>query len=79
MLYQLLHALALLIAGFNARPSTWLSALTLCFVVGVLLFSGSIYLLVLGAPAWLGPVTPVGGLLVIAGWLLWLGTYRAGR
>jgi uncharacterized membrane protein YgdD (TMEM256/DUF423 family) len=37
--------------------------------MGVLAFSGSIYLLVLLQVAWLGPVTPLGGLSLIAGWL----------
>ena len=39
------------------------------FGSGILLFSGSIYLLVLTKFRWLGPVTPIGGLLLIAGWL----------
>ena len=39
------------------------------FVAGILLFSGSIYALVLGGPRWLGPVTPLGGTAFIAGWL----------
>jgi uncharacterized membrane protein YgdD (TMEM256/DUF423 family) len=73
--YHLFHAVALLAlalwADATARPlgaSPWL------FTAGVLLFSGSIYLLVLTPWRWLGPVTPLGGLLLIAGWasLLWL-------
>ncbi len=45
------------------------------FAAGVLLFSGSLYVLALGGPRWLGPVTPLGGLAFIAGWLalLWAG------
>jgi uncharacterized membrane protein YgdD (TMEM256/DUF423 family) len=39
-----------------------------CFAGGVLLFSGSLYAMALGAPRWLGAVTPVGGLLFLAGW-----------
>ena len=64
--YQLVHALAALVAmQLGARGPGWL------FVVGAALFAVSIYALALGGPRWLGPVTPVGGLLMIAGWL-WL-------
>jgi len=42
------------------------------FVVGVLLFSGSLYGLVLGGWRWMGPITPLGGLAMSAGWLLLL-------
>ena len=48
----------------------------IAMVLGVLLFSGSLYLLALGGPAQLGPVTPVGGLAFVFGWLalLYAGT-----
>ena len=39
------------------------------FLVGTILFSGSIYLLVLSPQRWLGPITPIGGLFLIAGWV----------
>ena len=39
-----------------------------CFLGGVLLFSGSLYCMALGGPRWLGAVTPLGGLLFLAGW-----------
>lgn len=65
--YQLIHAVAALVAlQMGARGPGWL------FVVGAALFAGSLYALALGGPRWLGPVTPVGGLLMIGGWL-WLG------
>ena len=38
------------------------------FLPGVLLFSGSLYALALGAPRWMGAITPLGGLLFLAGW-----------
>ena len=64
--YQLVHAVAALVAmQLGARGPGWM------FVVGAALFAVSIYGLALGGPRWLGPVTPVGGLLMIAGWL-WL-------
>ena len=69
--YQMLHTLALLGVAVLNRPATRL--LTLSggfFVVGILLFSGSLYLLALGGPSWLGPITPLGGLSFLSGWAL---------
>lgn len=76
--YQLVHALALLAVGILIRlgaqaggaPDRLLGLAGGGFALGVLLFSGSLYLLALGGPRWLGPVTPLGGLAFIAGWLL---------
>jgi uncharacterized membrane protein YgdD (TMEM256/DUF423 family) len=68
--YQLLHTLALLALALFERAAGRAVALpATLWTVGVLLFSGSIYLLALGGPRWLGPVTPVGGLALVAGWL----------
>jgi len=68
--YHLLHAVALLalalFATASGRAISWPAAL---FAAGIVLFSGSIYVLVLGGPRWLGPVTPLGGLCLIAGWV----------
>ena len=71
VLYQFFHALALLMAGVltQRRPGRALKIAIYLFIIGTLLFSGSLYLLMLGAPAWLGPVTPIGGTALIAGWL----------
>lgn len=64
--YQLLHAVAALVAiQLGARGPAWL------FVAGAALFAGSLYGLAENGPRWLGPVTPIGGALMIAGWL-WL-------
>lgn len=68
--YQFYHALALLAVGLLARhvASIWLSAAGAAFAVGVLLFSGSLYVLALtGVRAW-GAVTPLGGLAFLVGW-----------
>jgi uncharacterized membrane protein YgdD (TMEM256/DUF423 family) len=66
--YQFWHALALL--GLASAPvSRWRVAATIAFGVGVVLFCGSLYALALGAPRWIGAVTPVGGLGLIAGWV----------
>ena len=73
--YHLLHSVVLLALGLFAvstQKSVLLSGSL--FGLGILLFSGSLYGLVLTQQSWLGPVTPIGGLLLVAGWLslLWL-------
>jgi len=70
--YQLVHTLALLGVALLAtqipgRLVTWAGV---CFAVGILLFSGSLYLLTLTGISKLGIVTPFGGLAFLAGWLL---------
>lgn len=70
--YQMYHAIVLLTLGYN----TTVSSITYwCFTLGVLLFSFSIYGLVLSSAKgkklkFLGPITPIGGLLLLTGWLL---------
>lgn len=69
--YQFYHTVALLVVGLWLlhKPATpGLKAGGLAFILGSLLFSGSLYALALGAPRWLGPVTPLGGLFFMAGW-----------
>lgn len=66
--YQLIHAVALFaLAGW---PNPAAHKIGWCWIVGVLLFSGSLYGLALGGPRLLGPITPLGGLALLAGWLL---------
>lgn len=72
--YQMFHtlalfALAIFMFHLEEIPQTVLAAAYL-WLCGVLLFSGSLYGLALGGPSWLGPITPIGGLLLMAGWLL---------
>jgi uncharacterized membrane protein YgdD (TMEM256/DUF423 family) len=69
--YQFVHALALLACGWAATrwPGRWVSAAGLLFLAGMLAFSGSLYLLVLGAWRPWPLITPAGGLLLMAGWL----------
>lgn len=70
--YHFYHALGALIVGIvNAwRPSAWLVRSWLFLVLGIVLFSGSLYLLCTMGWRWLGPVTPIGGVAFIAGWIL---------
>ncbi len=70
--YHFYHALALLAVGlvqFNFPPAGNAALAGWLFVAGISLFSGSLYWLALGGPRWLGPITPLGGLALIAGWI----------
>ncbi len=64
--YQLVHAVAAFAVASRpfGRQAGW------SFVAGGAIFAGTLYLMALGAPHWLGAVTPIGGLLLIVGWLL---------
>lgn len=66
--FQFWHALALALAVAMTRSGARTTAIT-AFAAGVLLFSGSLYLLALGAPRWVGFVTPFGGVAFVVGWL----------
>ncbi len=76
--YQMYHALLLLVLGFNLNLGTALEQyMVYCFMLGTFLFSFSIYGLTLSAAKgkklrFLGPVTPLGGLLLVIGWSLLL-------
>lgn len=78
--YQFWHALAvLLVVTLAPDPATrgWrLSAA--CFLSGIVAFCLSLYALALGAPRFVGMITPVGGLLFIAGWVLLASTIWRG-
>lgn len=70
--YQMYHALALFAVAW-AMTRWWGTGVTVAgwlFVAGTVLFSGSLYLLVLTNTRWLGAVTPLGGLCFLAGWLV---------
>lgn len=76
--YHMFHVLALMcLALLLSRLSTTPLSLTpsilsiagYLWMTGIVLFSGSLYGLALGGPSWLGPATPIGGTLLIAGWV----------
>ena len=78
--YQMMHALALIGTGLLLRQpvSKLLKGAGIAFLVGIFLFSGSLYWLALGGPSWLGPITPLGGLSFLLGWaLLAIGTFQS--
>ncbi|SIS42219.1 DUF423 domain-containing protein [Neptunomonas antarctica] len=75
--YQFYHSIALLVVGLLLRQqaSRLLTMSATAFVVGILLFCGSLYLLAFSGVHWLGIVTPVGGLAFIVGWILLAGFF----
>lgn len=70
-LYLFVHALGLLLVGlliqfkYATQTTAWL------LQIGILIFAVSLYAMTLGAPRWFGAITPIGGVLMIMGWL-WL-------
>ena len=75
--YQLYHALALLAVAclYEKLNGAWVKRAVFCFVTGIVLFSGSLYLLTFlkinnsSSVRFVGPVTPLGGLFLIGGWI----------
>lgn len=80
--YQLFHALALLAVAWATAhwPGASAPAAGWFFTAGIILFSGSLYVLSLGGPRWFAFVTPFGGVAFLIGWalLFWLGAIASG-
>lgn len=74
VLYHFIHALALFIVAWlttqSADPKVHFAGI--CFILGIFLFSGSLYLLSISEIKWLGAITPLGGLAFLVGWFLLL-------
>lgn len=68
--YQLFHALALVLLGILQQQRPVGAAAGWSFLLGSALFSGTLYAMAVGAPRWLGAITPIGGLGMMLGWLL---------
>ncbi|MCC2616010.1 DUF423 domain-containing protein [Aestuariibacter halophilus] len=70
--YQMYHSLLLLgiYLLYRHHASVWLRRAGYSVIVGIVLFSGSLYALCLTQQSWFGPVTPFGGLCLMAGWLM---------
>ncbi|MDG3088886.1 DUF423 domain-containing protein [Vibrio hannami] len=72
--YQAWHTLALIVSAAlmrtevsnQAKKGLFISAI--CFIIGILCFSGSLYALALTGIKWFGPITPFGGLMFMVGW-----------
>ncbi len=73
VLYQMFHTAALLIVGMLQRQNATLALAPVgwLFLIGIILFCGSLYVLAITGVKWLGAITPFGGLAFLAGWL-WL-------
>lgn len=65
--YQLVHAVALLALAAMDRVSRLLA---IFWIAGIVIFSSTLYIIALSELKWLGAITPIGGLLLLAGWLL---------
>ncbi|MAD88753.1 MAG: hypothetical protein CMK64_03550 [Pseudoalteromonas sp.] len=68
--YQMFHGLALILVAMLIKQGLKLNASGWLFTFGTILFSGSLYLLALTEWRFLGPITPIGGVCFILGWLL---------
>lgn len=80
--YQLFHALALLWTSLAGRwwPSPLVRLAGWAFAAGIVIFSGTLYLIALTGVRWLGAITPIGGLSLLTGWaLLGFGIWRTRR
>jgi len=69
VLYHLVHALAVLAIALGADRLRRPRLIATLFACGIAIFSGTLYLLAITSRGWLGAVTPIGGLLLLAGWL----------
>ena len=70
VLYQMFHTLILLFLGLYQELGKNIHMLTgLSFVLGILIFSGSLYILSITNIKWLGAITPIGGLFFLIGWI----------
>lgn len=68
--YHLAHAIVLLVISLLERSGMRLRMAAHAFLWGITVFSGTLYVLALTGPRWLGAITPIGGVLLIVGWLL---------
>lgn len=78
--YQFYHTLALLGIGLLALkyPSNWINYSGYGMMIGIIIFSGSLYVLCFSGIKWLGAITPIGGLAFIAGWIfLFLSIFKS--
>lgn len=79
-LYLFVHALGLLVVGLLIRLKYATQTTAWLLQIGIVIFAGSLYAMTLGAPRWFGAITPIGGILMIGGWLwLALSTFRLSR
>jgi uncharacterized membrane protein YgdD (TMEM256/DUF423 family) len=78
--YQVYHALALFVVAFLAwaHPHPYIDYAGRAFLAGIVLFSGSLYVLVFTDKRWWGAITPIGGFLFLLGWVfLFLASFKS--
>jgi uncharacterized membrane protein YgdD (TMEM256/DUF423 family) len=77
--YQFYHALALLLTGILTKEisNKWIMYAGLSFIVGTIIFSGSLYLICLTGIKMFGAVAPIGGITMILGWAFFLISFRS--
>lgn len=74
VLYQFIHTFAIVACAIllqlklDVKSQKYFFIAAICFIIGILCFSGSLYALALTGIKWFGPITPLGGLLFIIGW-----------
>jgi uncharacterized membrane protein YgdD (TMEM256/DUF423 family) len=78
VLYHLAHALALLALAAAGPRVGWPRAVAGLFVAGVIVFSGTLYAMVLTGSFWLGRITPIGGMALLGGWAAMAASARRG-
>jgi len=72
--YHVIHAIALVLVGLaratgvGSSAPAWLDRAGWCFVIGIVLFSGSLYVMTMTGQRWLGAITPFGGVGFLSGW-----------
>jgi len=71
VLYHIIHTLALMGTALllHFRDNAWISRAGIFFTIGIIIFSGSLYMLCFTGVTWLGAITPIGGVFFILGWL----------
>jgi uncharacterized membrane protein YgdD (TMEM256/DUF423 family) len=77
--YQLIHAVVLLVLAFGCPEKHQARIASMCFVIGVNVFSGTLFLMAVTGMKWMGAVVPVGGMLLIVGWGLLARLAGSGR
>ncbi|MGO1296809.1 MAG: DUF423 domain-containing protein [Vibrio sp.] len=77
--YQFIHAAALLVCGVllalpinTVNSRKYFCRAAICFIIGIFCFSGSLYALALTSVKWFGPITPLGGVFFIVGWIFFV-------
>jgi uncharacterized membrane protein YgdD (TMEM256/DUF423 family) len=72
VLYHMFHTMAILVVGLieKFQPEIQLHLAGLAFLIGIILFSGSLYILAVTGFKWMGMITPFGGVFFIIGWVL---------